>query len=116
MNERMLVVVIIWPTSYFVFLGDFFGSLWFDLLLLLILREWCYPVWIFRSLSLHFRSDRDLVLWFCFYLGVKCRLVSDVTVSERKCEVPCVVLSLRIMKISIGVLLLLGSLASLEED
>ncbi|KAG7599592.1 hypothetical protein ISN44_As06g037720, partial [Arabidopsis suecica] len=38
-------------------------SLWFDLLPLLILREWCYPVWIFRSSSLHFRSDRDLVLW-----------------------------------------------------
>lgn len=112
----MLDVMIVRPTSSFVFLGDIFVSLWFDLPLLLILQDWCYPVWIFRSLSLHFRSDRDLVLCFCFYLGVKSRLVYDVTVSGRKCEVLCVVMSLRIMKISIGVLLLLGSLASLEED
>ncbi|CAL9220614.1 unnamed protein product [Arabidopsis halleri] len=30
---------------YSCLVGDFFGSLWFDLLPLLILRDWCYPVW-----------------------------------------------------------------------
>ncbi|CAH8252077.1 unnamed protein product [Arabidopsis lyrata] len=39
-------------------------SLWFDLLLLSNFRDWCYPVWIFLSSSLLFRSDRDLVLWY----------------------------------------------------